>query len=167
MDAIGLLLMRWRPSLVVRFGRGGSLLSPTSNTGYAFYGAMAAVMTCAVIAAALSGEPLFLVGLAITGLFLRDTWAWFAATDAEKAAFRARIAELQLLGHAPPADQTVIGQNWGLLALGGLLAWLGFSILMVVRGQPAFLVSVMFAASFTVLAAVDLARKRLRSRGSR
>ncbi len=164
MNAIGFILVRWRPSLVVRFGRGGSVFSPTSNTAHAFYGAVAAAMTCGVIAAALSGAPFMLLGLVVTGVFLRDAWAWFAATEAEKAAFRARIAELQGLGHAPPADQTVIGQRWGLLVFGGLLAWLGVSILMVDLGHPEFLVSAMFAASFTVLAALDLLRKRMRSR---
>lgn len=97
----------WHPRLVVRRGKGGGVSSPTSTAGYVLIGGIATALSAGFIAAAFSGKPLMLVGLLITGVFLRDTWAWFAATPAEREEFRRQVVER---GGGP--DQTRIGQNW-------------------------------------------------------
>jgi hypothetical protein len=62
------LVVKWRPLLVVRFGRGGAISSPTSTAGYVFIGSVAATLTGGIVAAAVSRTPLALFGLA----WLRD-----------------------------------------------------------------------------------------------
>lgn len=148
--------MVWRPRLVLRRGKGGGISSPTSSAGYAVYGVMAGVGTVACVAGALYGKPLMLLGVAITGVFLRDVWAWFAASEHERADFRAEIGRL---GGGP--DQLIIGQSRGARTL--IATWLVVSIAAIwMTRRVEWLVSVLFAASFAVAVSLDVLRGHFR-----
>lgn len=144
--------MAWRPRLVVRRGRGGSVSSPTTTAGYALLGVVASALAIECVIGAVRDSPWALLGLLISSIFLHDTWAWFAATDAERAAFKVEVARL---GGGP--DQTTYGTTWGLGVLSALLLWLAASVLLAYR-DPSWLVSAMFALA--VLVAVTLDRIR-------
>lgn len=155
--------MAWHPRLVVRFGKGRSISSPTSSSGYVLLGFMGASLTCALSMGA-THEPLLLLALAVPGFFLRDAWAWFASTEEERAAFRAEVERLKSQGWGPPPNQVLIGERWGWKAVAGLLAVLALSIALVAFVSEAFLVPMMFAAAF--LAAVLFDRLRARTHKS-
>jgi hypothetical protein len=146
----------WRPRLVVRSSRGGTISSPTSSQGYALTGWVASSIAVGCVAAALSGEPLLLLGLLVAGLFLRDVWAWYAATPDERAEFRLRVAQL---GGGP--DQLRIGEGWGLWTVGVLVVAVGTCVALV-RVHPVFIVAGMIAGALLVAALLDLARARYR-----
>jgi hypothetical protein len=96
----------WRPRLVVRRGKGGGISSPTSTAGYVLGGSIGGALSAAAVAAAISSKhPLFLIGL-FSLIFIRDAWAWLAATPEERQAFR---AEVERLGGGP--DQSRYGRS--------------------------------------------------------
>ncbi|OJH40386.1 hypothetical protein BON30_15285 [Cystobacter ferrugineus] len=95
--------MAWHPRLVVRFDRGRCITSPTNSVGYGVQGILAAFVACGLVVVAASGESLVLLVLAVPGVFLRDAWAWFAATEEERASFRTE-AETE----AHPCDHRTI-----------------------------------------------------------
>ena len=105
-----------------------------------------------------------LLALAVPGVFLRDAWAWFAATEEERASFRAEVERLKARGWSPPPDQVVSGEHWGWRAVAGLLACLALSIALVAFVHPAFLVVTLFLAA--VLAAALFNRLRARTHKS-
>ena len=153
--------MAWHPRLVVRFTKGDGIFSPTSGAGYALFAAAALSVGCGFIAAALQGELLFLLALVLPGLFLRDAWARFAATPAEREAFLAEIAELRALGHAPPPNEVLLGQGWGPGVLAAVLAALAVSlVLLFVLGEPVLIPVVLALAGFAGLEVLDLVRRR-------
>jgi hypothetical protein len=116
-------------------------------------------LACGGVAAAVSSRRwVFLLGLVIPALLLRDAWAWLAASPQEREAFRETTA---WTGGAP--DQKVIGASWDGWTLLALIGWLAGSIALVWR-HPAFLVSVMFAASFLAVTLLDRLRAALGSR---
>jgi len=154
--------MSWKPRLVVRFSRGGGISSPTSSAGYALFGGMATAMSCGFVFAAISGQPFLLFGLVATGIFVRDAWAWFAATEEERREFRAEVARLQSLGHGRPPDQQFIGGNWGAGAFVLLLAGFATSLFLVAVWHPFFILSAMITLSLLAAMAIDLVRGRTR-----
>ncbi|EPX55196.1 hypothetical protein D187_009403 [Cystobacter fuscus DSM 2262] len=101
-----------------------------------------------------------LLALALPGVFLWDAWAWFAATEEERASFRAEVERLKARGWRPPPDQVVIRARWGWRAVVGLLACLALSIALVAFVHPAFLVVTLFMAAFLAAALFDCLRER-------
>ncbi|QSQ21748.1 hypothetical protein JY651_42450 [Pyxidicoccus parkwayensis] len=125
---------------------------------------MAAILACGAILAAVNEESLVhmaLFGL-WSGVFLRDTWAWFAATEEERAAFRSEVERLMSHGWSPPPDQVVIGRSWGWTLVVVLLECLVLSIALVAFVHPPFLVGTMYVAAFLVVALLDRVRVRTR-----
>jgi hypothetical protein len=158
--------MAWHPRLVVRTGKGGRVSSPTSSLGYGFIGGIAAVAAVALIAAATHGKPLMIVGLVIPAVFLRDAWAWFAATPEEREAFRAVIAQAAAWGGGQPPDQLVIAVGNPLTLVVGLV-WLAASLYLLGKTYPVellYLFSAMIAACFTLAVLIDVIRQRLARR---
>jgi hypothetical protein len=151
--------MVWRPQLVARRGKGG-ISSPTSSGGYVLWGTIGGVFACGSIAAAFAGKPLLLIVLPISALLLRDAWAWFAASSEERRAFRRTIDQ----GGGP--DQVQMAADPA--ALVAIALWLVGSIGAVVLWprSPA-LISLLFAAAFTVVAILDLVRAAIRRSDAR
>jgi hypothetical protein len=149
----------WRPRLVVRYGKGGHTpSSPTTTAGYVLIGGIAGVLSLASVFAAFNGKPLMLLGLLITAFFLRDVWAWFAASKEERDTFRR-----QVIGAGGGPDQRVVGGRWRwwhLLALG--VATMA-ALAMMRLTLAAFPVAMMVLAVF-VAASVDRVREAFRAR---
>jgi hypothetical protein len=119
-------------------------------------------MTLGFIGGVLSGKPLMLLGLIVTLPFLRDAVAWFAASTAEREAFRAEIAALRAAGRSPSADQQIVWRGTpGLVLLA--IAWLAGSIMLYARtGLGLAVISALAALSFVIASLVDVARQRLK-----
>jgi len=162
--------MRWRPRLVLRFGRHG-VASPTSGVGHLFSVLVAAVIalgaTTALLASAARGwwMPVVLAAwLLLLARTVRDAWAWFAATDAERAAYRAEVALHRPWtpppGYAPIFDANRCWRATGALAVAAVAGAVGH-----VRWHSELLVPAMFAAALLVTG--DLALRRRRALGAR
>lgn len=154
-----------RPRLVLRYGKGGSPSSPTSSAGYALQGAIGGAIGLGLLAAAFGGQPFFLLGLAVVLILLRDAWAWFAATEEERAAFRAEVEQRGLLLGRPGPDQVSLGASWGTGTLASLSASLAACLALAFWVTPLFLVASMFVASFLAAGLLDRVRAALRARG--
>lgn len=139
-------------------------MSPTDSAGYGVQGGLAAFVACGLVAVAATREPLALLALFIPGVFLRDAWAWFASTEAERAAFLDEVERLKARGWGPPPNEVQLGGRWTWAAVAALVACLGLSIVLASRVHPAFLVLALF--SVALLAAVLLDRLRARMRKS-
>jgi hypothetical protein len=162
--------MRWRPRLVLRFGRHG-VASPTSGVGHLFSVLFEAVIalgaTAALLASAASGwwMPIVLAAwLLLLARTVRDAWAWFAATDAERAAYRAEVAVHRPWtpppGYAPIFDAHRCRRATGALvvaAVAGTVGHLGW--------HTDLLVPAMFATA--LLASGDLELRRRGALGAR
>lgn len=121
-------------------------------------GGIAGALTLGVLFAAFSGKPLMLVGLLVTGVFLRDTWAWLAATPDEREAFREQV----IAGGGGP-DQRAVGGHWRwwqLLVLGATTA----TCFAMMRTTPAMLPLAIMVLAVFVAAMVDRVRQALRAR---
>lgn len=155
--------MRWRPRLVLRFGRGG-VASPTSSAGHAVAVSFAAVIAAgaagALAVAAAPGRVLLAVVLAwvlFLGRALRDAWAWLAAGAAERAAFAAEVeAERRW---TPPAGYAPIfdANRWGRATSAALVAAAGVAAALL-RWHEGLLVPALFSLAFVVAGGLDLAR---------
>jgi hypothetical protein len=122
------------------------------------FAGIATSSSAGVIAGALSGTPLLLMGLLITGVFLRDAWAWFVASPEERDTFRQEVGRL---GGGP--DQLRIGDAWGLLAIAGL-AIAGVLCAALIPRHHGLIVPAMMIGSVLVAALLDVARGAWRSR---
>jgi len=164
--------MRWHPRLVMRFGRNG-VASPTSAVGHLFAVLFAGVIAAGATAALLGLRPpgrwipvlLVPAWLVLLARSLRDAWAWLAAPEAERAAFRAEVESLRRWtsphGYAPIFDaHTLRRATWALL-----LAALGATVALA-RRHDSLLVPATFAGAFLLGGGLDLLR-RGRARGRR
>jgi hypothetical protein len=150
--------MMWRPRLVVRFTKGGGVLSPTSTAGYVLLGVAALALTLVCARAAVRGVWVTLAGLVITGALLREVWAWFAATPQEREGFRQEVA---LRGRAPL--QARLGEDWAPWVPLALAAALGASIALTLV-HPIFILAAQVTAVLLILATLDRVRAVLRRR---
>jgi amino acid permease len=157
--------MRWRPRLVLRFGRHG-VASPTSAVGHLFAVLVAAVIALgaavSLLASASTGRLLLAVlaaWLLLLARSIRDAWAWSAATEVERASFRAEVEGLRPWtpppGYAPVFD----ANRWGRAAWALAFAALAGGISLA-RWHEELLVPAMFAAAFVVAGGLDLRRGR-------
>ena len=157
--------MPWRPRLLMRLRRGG-VASPTSALGHLLGVLVAAVIALgatAAAAAAVSPRRLMAAVLAAWLLLLaraiRDAWAWAAASDAERASFRAEVEALRPWtpprGYAPIFDADRWGRAAWALLLAAVAGWLAAA-----RWHSEQLVPAMFAAAFLVAGGLDLRRGR-------
>ncbi len=147
--------MRWRPKLVVRYGRGGAPVSPESTAGHLFAGVIGLVLSAGCLVAAIFGKkPLFLLGLPITAIWLRDAWAWHVASDAERADYRAKRA----LSTSPLANTLNIGGNRKTGAMLLLLAVAVGAAVLVWQGHHEALPFLLIAVSLFCVVALDVVR---------
>jgi hypothetical protein len=161
--------VRWRPPLVVRFGRDG-VASPTSTVGHllavSFVGVIAAGATVSLLSSPAPGVwmPVVLAAwLLLLGRGLRDTWAWLAAPDEERAGFRAEVESLRQWTPPPGYAPILDANRWGRAAWALLVAALGASVALA-RWHDAVLVPAMFTIAFLVAGGHHLGR---RERGRR
>ncbi len=161
----------WRPKLVVRYGKGGRIASPTSTGGYI-------ASTVLVLAIALAfglaprrrpfgGADLLGVGILafVVGRTLLDAWAWFASTHDEREAFRHDVANVRVdqdLRRPPGGEGT--RSNWSNRFVLGL-AVVVVACFALIRVNAAFIVAAMFALAFFVVVLMDRAREARQARG--
>lgn len=157
--------MRWRPGLVLRFGSHG-VASPTSAVGHLFAVLVAAVIALgsavSLLASASPGRwlPIVLAAwLLLLARTVRDAWAWLAASDAERAAFRLEVETLRPWtpppGYAPIFD----ANRWGRATWALVFAVLA-GVVGAVRWHEELLVPAMFAISFVVAGGLEWGRGR-------
>lgn len=157
--------MRWRPRLVMRFGRHG-VASPTSAVGHLFDLLVAAAIALGAAASLFGSDssgrllPLVLAAwLLLLARTIRDGWAWLAATDAERASFRAEVEALRPWT-PPPGYAPIFDANRCRRATGGLLVAALAASVAHARWHEELLVPAMFAAALVVTVGLDLRRGR-------
>lgn len=156
--------MIWHPRLVVRTGANKSLSSFTSNRGHLFLAFCGAFLTALISWYALK-EPRLWVSLTIPGAVFWDVWAWFAASEAEKAAFREEVARLTSQGYVTAEEQLTWGRSWGPTVLWVSLAVAVGSALLVTQFFNGTLLGVIFLSwSLFLVALLDQVRARFRAR---
>ncbi len=148
----------WRPKLVIRRGKRGRVSSPTTTTGYVLFAGFGGLLSVAALLAALSGTPQLLLGLLLTPFFLRDAWAWFAASTEERDAFRKDV--IALGGGPDRFPVRVRWRGWHLLGL-ALAAALGLAVLPI---TASLFPAVMVILAVLLVAALDLVREAWRAR---
>ena len=157
--------MRWHPRLVLRLGRRG-VASPTSGLGHVLGVLVAAVIALGATASAVASSApgrwmtaVLAAWLLLLARALKDAWAWLAATEAERASFRAQVAELRTWtpppGYAPILDADRWGRATAALVLAAVAGWLAAA-----RWHADGLVPATFAAAFLVAGGLDLRRGR-------
>jgi hypothetical protein len=157
--------MRWGPRLVLRFGSHG-VASPTSGVGHLLDLLVAAVIAAGA-AASLFGAPspgrllriVLAAWLLLLARTLRDAWAWRAATDAERASFRAEVEALRPWT-PPPGYAPIFDANRCRRATGALLVAAVAVSIAQVRWHEELVVPALFAAALVVTAGLDLGRGR-------
>ncbi len=164
-------VMAWHPRLVLRLRRNG-VASPTSGLGHLVGVLVAAVIAlgaAASVVVAASPRRIMAAVLAAWLLLLaralKDAWAWAAATDAERAAFRAEVEALRPwtppTGYAPIFDADRWGRAAWALLLAAVAGWLSAA-----RWHSELLVPAMFAAAFLLAGGLSLRPGRPLARGS-
>jgi hypothetical protein len=116
----------WRPRLRIRPGKACGISSFASTSGYLLQGAIALVAAVALVRAAHDKSPLVLIALPIPAVFVRDAWAWFAASNEERESFRRAMRGVADQGVGPTPDRVIRVQmgtfRWSVwLALVGTL----------------------------------------------
>jgi hypothetical protein len=163
----------WRPKLVVRYGKGGRISSPTSTGGYVASVLLAFAFVAAFGLAGLSrkgpfggADALWFGFLAfIVGRTLLDAWAWFASTHAEREEFRQYVANVRFgqdLRRPPGGGRT--RSNWSNPFVLGLAAVV-VACFALIQVNAAFIFAAMFALAFLVVVLLDRAREARRARG--
>lgn len=157
--------MRFRPRLVLRLG-GDGVASPTSAVGHLVAVLVAGVITVGAAASAFASaspgvaSPLVLFAwLLLLARTARDAFAWLAATEAERASFRAEVQSLRPWtpppGYAPIFDANRWARATSALALaaagGGVAA---------ARWHEGLVVPALFGAAFVAAGGLEWRRGR-------
>lgn len=149
-------MLTWKPRLVVRRGRGGSIASPVTTVGYVLNAA--ATMAVSVVFGVITQSAWALVCVVPVWLAFRDAAAWLLATPLEREQFRAECSwEDATSVFAPSPSQIVVEEGRAprmafFLVAGGAAVVAGF------RFHPALLVLATFFLALGALNALDVLR---------
>lgn len=163
--------MRWRPRLVLRLGRHG-VASSTSGLGHLLDLLVAAVIALGAAAAHLASSPsgrtmpfVLLACLALLARTVKDGWAWVAASDRERASFRAAV-EAQRPWTPPEGYAPILDANRWRRATSALVLAALAGTAAAARWHAELLVPAMFAAAFVAAGGLELRPGRAFARPS-
>jgi len=161
----------WRPRLVARRDRSGRVRGPTTravvwNLIVAGGAALALLVVLGRGARVPGGALVFVAFVAlVVGRALWEAWAWFAATDAEREAFRRYVASVPLDRDPRRGGPTSrpIGSRWSNGFLAGLAA-VTAACFALSRYRVEFLVVAMLSLAFLAVVVLDRFRAARRAR---
>jgi hypothetical protein len=143
--------MAWHPRLVVRFSKSGRVSLPQSGSDYVIQLCLAALFAGGFVVVAHGRPSSIAIAVGVLLWSLREVWAWFAASEEERAAFREEIRRLDLSGEKPSAYRARMGVkgNWEDVAW-SLVGLVGFVVFVVTEHFPFIVVvplGILFLAS--------------------